>query len=89
MTFLFIPLSCVVSPLHTHFDALQGSWSDDPSDETKGRLAVGREAGDGADESGLMLRVMHVNVTGTGGAADLLLWDYLSQNICILPSQNA
>lgn len=45
--------------------------------------------GIGADESSLMLRVTHVNVTGTGGAADLLLWDYLSQNICILPSENA
>lgn len=37
----------------------------------------------GADETGLMLHVMHVNVTGTEGPPD-----YLSQNICILPSEN-
>lgn len=43
----------------------------------------------GADETGLMLRVMHVNNTGTEGAPDGALWDYLSQNICILPSENA
>lgn len=43
----------------------------------------------GADESGLMLRVMHVNVTGTAGPPTRALWDYLSQNICILPSENA
>lgn len=42
----------------------------------------------GADESGLMLRVMHVNVTGTEGPPARVLWDYLSQNICILPSEN-
>lgn len=42
----------------------------------------------GADESGLMLRVMHVNVTGTEGPPARGLWDYLSQNICILPSEN-
>lgn len=42
----------------------------------------------GADETGLMLRVMHVNVTGTEGAPDGALWDYLSPNICILPSEN-
>lgn len=43
----------------------------------------------GADETGLMLRVMHVNVTGTEGAPVGVLRDYLSQNICILPSENA
>lgn len=42
----------------------------------------------GADERGLMLRVMHVNVTGTAGLPTGVLWDYLSQNICILPSEN-
>ncbi len=42
----------------------------------------------GADETGLMLRVMHVNVTGTKGPTAGVLWDYLSQNICILPSEN-
>lgn len=41
-----------------------------------------------ADETGLMLRVMHVNVTGTEGPPAVVLWDYLSQNICILPSEN-
>ena len=48
----------------------------------------GGEQGDRADESGLMLRVMHVNVTCTEGAPVGVLWDYLSQNICILPSEN-
>lgn len=38
----------------------------------------------GADETSLILRVMHVNVTGTEGAPARALWDYLSQNICIL-----
>lgn len=42
----------------------------------------------GADETSLMFRVMHVNVTGTEGAPTRVLWDYLSQNICILPSEN-
>lgn len=42
----------------------------------------------GVDETGLMLRVMHFNVTGTEGAPVGVLWDYLSQNICILPSEN-
>lgn len=42
----------------------------------------------GADETGLMLHVMHVNVTGTEGPPAGVLWDYLSQNICILPSEN-
>lgn len=42
----------------------------------------------GADETSLMLRVMHVNVTGTEGPPAGVLWDYLSQNICILPSEN-
>lgn len=42
----------------------------------------------GADETGLMLRVMHVNVTGTAVLPTRVLWDYLSQNICILPSEN-
>lgn len=42
----------------------------------------------GADESGLILRVMHVNVTGTARLPTGALWDYLSQNICILPSEN-
>lgn len=42
----------------------------------------------GADETGLMPRVMHVNVTGTEGPPAGVLWDYLSQNICILPSEN-
>lgn len=35
--------------------------------DNEGKRAIG------ADESGLMLRVMHVNVTSTEGAADLLL----------------
>lgn len=43
----------------------------------------------GADETGLMIRVIHVNFKGTEGAPDEALWDYLSQNICILPSENA
>lgn len=42
----------------------------------------------GVDEIGLMLRVMHVNVTGTAGLPTAVLWDYLTQNICILPSEN-
>lgn len=42
----------------------------------------------GADETSLMFRVMHVNVTGTQRAPTRVLWDYLSQNICILPSEN-
>lgn len=42
----------------------------------------------GAGETGLMLRVMHANVTGTTGPPTGELWDYLSQNICILPSEN-
>lgn len=42
----------------------------------------------GADENGLILRVMHVNVTGTARLPTGALWDYLSQNICILPSEN-
>ena len=62
--------------------------------ERRFRGSVGRPSLSGsgvseADESGLMLRVMHVNVTGTQGPPAGALWDYLSQNICILPSENA
>lgn len=42
----------------------------------------------GADETGLNVRVMHVNVTGTEGPPTGVLWDYLPQNICILQSEN-